>query len=224
MTTADGRLSWQALRDAPGPALGYVRPSPGQRDVAWERDAIRAWCAKHGLSVATVVHDVARERASLAWALEQIADGAAGTLVLARLRDLAAELGELAPLLRWFAEPGRRLVALDIGVDTATESGRLAVRAVAAVVAAAPGREEPAPDPRPRHGRPAVSDLPALQLRIERMRADGMTLQAIADVLNEEAIPTVRGGRMWRPSSVQRATGYRRPAAQTRGIESPRSR
>jgi hypothetical protein len=38
-----------------------------------------------------------------------------------------------------------------------------------------------------------------------------MTLQAIADRLNEEGIPTLRGGKQWRPSSVQAATGYRRP-------------
>jgi hypothetical protein len=40
-----------------------------------------------------------------------------------------------------------------------------------------------------------------------------MTLQAIADVLNEEGVPTLRGGAKWRPSSVQRAAGYRRPAS-----------
>ncbi len=49
-----------------------------------------------------------------------------------------------------------------------------------------------------------------------------MTQQAIADTLNEEGVPTVRGGRLWRPSSVQRATGYLRPSA-GRGIELPKS-
>ena len=43
------------------------------------------------------------------------------------------------------------------------------------------------------------------------MRTAGMTLQAIADVLNSEGVPTLRGGAMWRPSSVQSAAGYRRP-------------
>ena len=47
------------------------------------------------------------------------------------------------------------------------------------------------------------------------MRADGMTLQAIADTLNEEGVPTLRGGAKWRPSSVQTATGYRRPSRST---------
>jgi hypothetical protein len=40
-----------------------------------------------------------------------------------------------------------------------------------------------------------------------------MTLQAIADQLNAEGVPTLRGGAMWRPSSVQAALGYRRPSA-----------
>jgi hypothetical protein len=39
-------------------------------------------------------------------------------------------------------------------------------------------------------------------------------LQAIADRLNEEGVPTVRGGAKWRHSSVQTAAGYvRRPRA-----------
>ena len=42
------------------------------------------------------------------------------------------------------------------------------------------------------------------------MRAQGMTLQAIADRLNAEGVPTVRGGAKWRHSSVQAAVGYRR--------------
>jgi hypothetical protein len=37
-----------------------------------------------------------------------------------------------------------------------------------------------------------------------------MTLQAIADQLNAEGVPTPRGGAKWRPSSVQTAAGYKR--------------
>jgi hypothetical protein len=40
-----------------------------------------------------------------------------------------------------------------------------------------------------------------------------MTLQAIADQLNAEGVPTLRGGALWRPSSVQTALGYRRPGS-----------
>jgi len=41
------------------------------------------------------------------------------------------------------------------------------------------------------------------------MRKRGMTLRAIADKLNEEGVPTLRGGHQWRPSSV-RAVLHRR--------------
>jgi hypothetical protein len=52
---------------------------------------------------------------------------------------------------------------------------------------------------------------PKLRRRIQRLRRAGLTLQGIADVLNEEGVPTARGGARWRPSSVQAALGYRRP-------------
>ncbi len=63
----------------------------------------------------------------------------------------------------------------------------------------------------PTRGGGAVKDQPALQQRIAEMRKSGMTLQAIADTLNAEGVPTVRGGARWRPSSVQTASGYKRP-------------
>jgi hypothetical protein len=47
--------------------------------------------------------------------------------------------------------------------------------------------------------------------RIVAMRAADMTLQAIADQLNAENVPTLRGGARWRPSSIQACLGYRRP-------------
>jgi hypothetical protein len=59
-----------------------------------------------------------------------------------------------------------------------------------------------------------VADRPLLQRRIATMRASGMTLQAIADTLNRERVPTLRGGAEWRPSSVQAAAGYKRPRRQ----------
>ena len=53
-----------------------------------------------------------------------------------------------------------------------------------------------------RLGRPA-SIADQLARRIVRMRDKGMTLQAICDVLNAEQVPTARGGRLWRPTSLR---------------------
>lgn len=53
------------------------------------------------------------------------------------------------------------------------------------------------------------------------MRNEGMTLRAIADRLNAEGVPTLRGGSEWRPSSVQAAAGYRRPKGRKSNLEDP---
>lgn len=204
-------------------AFGYVCLD-GDGGLGPRKAEIREWCSARGVRLATVVHDRERDgRPSLAWALAQIAGGRAELLVVARLHDLAADVADLPPLLRWFAGPGRDLVALDVQLDTATEAGRLTAAALAGVGG---WEQRRAPEPAPRRGggqgRTAVADVPELHERIAAMRAHGMTLQAIADVLNADGVPTLRGGALWRPSSVQRATGYRRPSS-GRGIELPRA-
>ena len=153
--------------------------------------------------------------------MEQIAEGKARGLVVSDLRRLSRSIVDLGRLMEWFRDAGAGLIALDLGVDTSTpaghevaatlitlgdwESERIArrTRSGLAEVRAA-GR--PA-------GRPAVGDRPDLVDRITAMRAAGLTLQGIANQLNNEGVPTMRGGVMWRPSSVQAALGYRRPGA-----------
>jgi DNA invertase Pin-like site-specific DNA recombinase len=218
-------------------ALGYVclGDVPAADGLATRRSEIREWCRAYDIELATVVHDTeangdGHSRPSLRWALEQIAHGQADLLVVAQLHELSSNVANLSPLLSWFTEPGRSLVALDAQLDTATEAGRLAAHALAGVG----GWERDRISERTRRGleaarqrgggqgRTAVADVPELHERIAAMREQGMTLQAIADTLNSEGVPTLRGGAMWRPSSVQRATGYRRPSG-GRSIELPRS-
>ena len=57
------------------------------------------------------------------------------------------------------------------------------------------------------------STLPdEIRARIRRERKAGKTLQAIADRLNADGIPTGQGGKEWRPSSVRTvAVGDDRP-------------
>jgi len=52
----------------------------------------------------------------------------------------------------------------------------------------------------------------ALRARILAMKADGMTLQEIADRLTAEGVPTLGGVRRWQPWSVHAATRPTNPA------------
>ena len=214
-------------------AIGYVlvsRPGPHAKLGAARGDAdetIRALCDAHRVTLASIARDVegprgdAGARPGLRWALDQLVADRAQTLVVARLAHLTDSAAALSELLRWFEEHERTLIAVDFGLDTSTEGGRLAASALVHVG----GWEHERISARTRRGleavrssaaasgRPAVADVPVLRDRIRRMRAEGMTLQAIADVLNAEGVPTLRGGAKWRPSSVQSATGYRRPSS-----------
>lgn len=181
-------------------AIGYTCSTQVvDGDLAERMQALRATCEQRGFEVLRIVHDVDPEgrdvRPALVWALAQLAERHADVLVVAHLRDLSANPANLRPLLTWFGDERRTLIALEPYADTSTETGRLV-----ALASARDGR------------RSSVADIPELQERIADMREHGMTLQAIADRLNAEGVPTLRGGAKWRPSSVQRATGYLRPS------------
>lgn len=65
---------------------------------------------------------------------------------------------------------------------------------------------------------PSVIDRPELAQRIASIRASGATMQAIADALNAEGVPTLRGGTKWRTRAWRPppATAVRRPNASPR--------
>jgi DNA invertase Pin-like site-specific DNA recombinase len=211
------------------PALGYVLVGqPNGEDAEDPGEAIRALCNAQRLHLRRIVRDVEaapgdpQARPALEWAMDQLDAGEAQTLVVARLGHLSDSAAGLPELLRWFGAHHRRLVAIDVQLDTATEAGWLTAGALAQVG----GWEREKISTRTRRGlaaarargRPSVADVPELRERIVGMRESGMTLQAIADVLNAEGVPTLRGGSHWRPSSVQAATGYQRPGSSTKRL------
>ena len=162
-----------------------------------------------GLVIAGSFADrTSHERDGLQPALAAIAAGEADTLFVPRLAYVASSLGELLRLLQWLDEAGASLLAADLELDTATPSGRRAISLLREIDRW--GREG---DHRRRpRGRPGLrAGAPDLVDRIAGLRADGLSLQAIADRLNADRVPTPRGGSSWRPSSVQSALGYRRP-------------
>jgi DNA invertase Pin-like site-specific DNA recombinase len=206
--------------------LGYV--STAEPEALPEREqvaAISALCDALGWRLEDVARDVEHPPGNglrppgLDYALERLANGEASCLMCAQLGRLSRSAAELARILDWLKQRGIRLVAIDVELDTATPAGRLAADALISVGALELEQLAPGGAGGPAaagvtaaaRGRPAVDDLPALRKHIVAMRSSGMTLQAIADRLNAEGVPTLRGGRQWRPSSVQAAVGYRRP-------------
>src|SRR6185436_18300409 len=87
-------------------ALGYVlRPRDGTAEqFASQLEEVATWCAVSGVNLKDIVHDVAvpgehRARPALQWALSEIAERRADTLVVLRLGDLSASVVTLSPLL-----------------------------------------------------------------------------------------------------------------------------
>jgi DNA invertase Pin-like site-specific DNA recombinase len=162
----------------------------------------------------------ALDRAGLSYLIERIAAGDASCLVVTGLDRLSRSVAELGTIVQWLERNDVRLVAVDLDLDTADPAGR----ATAHALASAAGWERERLSERTRKGLAAArskrhanaskpgEDWPDVRKRIAAMRSDGMTLQAIADVLNKEGVPTPRGGTEWRPSSVQTAAGYKRRA------------
>ncbi len=155
---------------------------------------------------------------SVGASLQRIAAGEADALVLPRLRAGAASLTDLIRLLDWLTAAGADLIACDVGLDTGTAQGGRMVSLLREIDSWDRGAERPG-GPRGRPGLGARS--PDLAGRIAELRERGLTLQAIAAKLNEEGVPTPRGGARWRPSSVQSALGYRRPRPPIPGAPPP---
>jgi len=215
-------------------AVGYVRVAPRERraarpDLAEQRDAVAAECARRGWELFGVEEDVRSgrtlRRPGLRRALEHCRGGRADAIVATRLDRLTYSLADLAVLMREASERGFNLVAPDIGLDLETSEGAHLATVLAAAAAWHPrslsGRTRSAFAARTLEGagrgRPS-STPPQLAKRIRALRAGGATLQGICDSLNAERLPTPRGGSHWRPSSLR---AILRPPARPEGEEIP---
>jgi DNA invertase Pin-like site-specific DNA recombinase/peptidoglycan hydrolase-like protein with peptidoglycan-binding domain len=218
-------------------AIGYASvPQTDQsndKHLRKQAGEIHALCERRGWTLLEVVRDVEGDksrglaRPGLQYALERIETSEASALVVSHVGRLTRSAGDLGLILEQLTRNGGRLVAIDVRLDTGSSNGDVAADALMSVAAWERRRLGErtrkglavARAKRKVTGRPAVSDIPPLKRRIVAMRSEGMTLQAIADRLNAERVPTVRGGREWRPSSVQAAAGYRRPGRSSGGVD-----
>jgi DNA invertase Pin-like site-specific DNA recombinase len=227
----------QSRIDPAGPSItvvGYscVR-SPARiddPDFARQEAIIERFCRRSGWQLVALLRDVEARRSRTAWArpslicaLERIDEGAATCLVTAELSRLCPSIAELGWVLGAIDNLNGRLVSVDPAFDTGAPVGRAVAHALVSVSDWERRR-------RAELTSAARSKLPAngtmssgARRRIVRLRGAGLTLQAIADMLNEEGVPTARGGAIWRPSSVQAALGYKRPGPWAKGALMRRS-
>lgn len=169
------------------------------------------------------------ERPGLRHALELIVAGDADGIAVAKLDRLSRSVVDFGDVLEWLVAADGSLAALDLQVDTSTPGGHLVANVLMAVaewerrtiaartkagLAAKRARGEAT-------GRPAIADNPDLVQRIQQLHGKGNHLSEIARILTGEGWPTVRGGRVWRASALQRIVGYERPPARRRRAELP---
>ena len=202
------------------PVVGYVRVSTSEQGdsgagLEAQRNAIKAACAARGWNLLAIREDVAsgkslERRPGLEQAMADIRSGLAAGLVVAKLDRLSRSVIDAASTLERARREGWNLVALDLGVDFSTAAGEAMANMTATFAqlerrligertraALAVKRAQGV-----RLGRPPV--LPAsVRARIRRDRSAGLTLQAIADKLNAQAVPTAHAGSRWYPSTVR---------------------
>lgn len=206
----------------PNVALCYVRVSTGQQADsglsldAQERRVIAS--AEAAGYVAEIVREEGRSaknmtgRPLLSAALDRLDRGEAAALYVAKLDRLARRTLDALTVVERAEVHGWRLVITELGADTETPAG-LAMFTVMGAFAAfelqtirerhrawhAEARERGrvwGVDYGPRTALP-----PAVVERIARERAEGRSLQRIADGLAADGVPTARGGK-WYPSTV----------------------
>lgn len=150
------------------------------------------------------------KRPALAEALARLDAGEADVIAVSKLDRLSRSVLDFARIMVRAGKKGWGLVALDLGVDTTTPSGRL----VANVMISVAEWERDVIGQRTSDALRAKQDqgyvlgrpqsLPdAVVSRIVTMHAAGLSLRKIAATLEADEIPTAQGGASWYASTVR---------------------
>ena len=204
----------------PSKVVAYLRVSSQEQadsglGLAAQRSAIEGEAARRGWTVAAWHEDAgisgkSLKRPALAAAIEDVEEGRAAALVVAKLDRLSRSLLDFASLMESARAGGWGLVALDLQVDTTTPGGEM----MANVMATFAHYERRLIGQRTRDalgalkasgaslGRPRT--LPAEVLnRIVAEHEAGAGWSEIARRLNVDNVPTAQGGARWHPSTVR---------------------
>lgn len=194
--------------------VGYLRVSTLDQDygIGAQREAIEAEAQRRGWSVEWVIDQGETgknaARPGLARALSMLDAGEAEALVVSKLDRLSRSVVDFGQILQRATRPrGRKakpwgLVALDVGIDMTQPTGRL----VAHILIAVAEWEGDIISERTKAGLAqakargvqigAVSQMdPKVVRRMRRLRSMGWSYDRIASRLNDDGVPTPRGGR-----------------------------
>jgi DNA invertase Pin-like site-specific DNA recombinase len=204
-------------------AIGYCRVSTGRQaeeglSLDHQEATIRAAAEQRGYRV-EIVREEGRSgksikgRPELRAALERLDKGEAQALICPRLDRLARSVVDLLDIISRAQKKSWRLVLLDLDLDTATPQGEMVVTIMGAMARferrLIGERQKDVHAQRKANGVTWGVDagqqplIPAdIAERITAERAAGTSLRAIAAGLNDDGIPTAKGGANWYASTV----------------------
>jgi DNA invertase Pin-like site-specific DNA recombinase len=199
--------------------VGYCREKPFELDplalsLEDQEKAIRKECAKRGFELVALYSDSilpeGRGRPALSAALASLNEGNGSILMITKLDRLTRSMHVAARVLASAQRGGWAIVALDSAVDTTSTGGGALIQVLALfdeMERKLLGEREARPQlsirrPAARLGRPSTLSSDIVE-RIVDQRKQGATWAAIADQLNEDAVPTAQGGKQWYPATVR---------------------
>ncbi|GAB2449079.1 recombinase family protein [Nocardioides hungaricus] len=200
--------------------IGYLRVSTEEQAVsglglADQRAVIGSEARRRGWADVEFVTDDGYpaknlSRPGIASAVQQLRKGEASVLVVSKLDRLSRSLLDFATLMDRGRREGWQLVVLDLAIDTTVPSGQLMANVLAAfaeyerqlIGARTSAALQQLKGQGKRLGRPRTLSRDVTD-RVVRERESGATLAAIASGLNDDGVPTARGGARWYPSTVR---------------------
>jgi DNA invertase Pin-like site-specific DNA recombinase len=199
--------------------LGYVRASTEEQQATLEaqREKITRYCELYGLQLVDVIVDSGAsarslDREGLQRALGHLEAGEVDGLVVAKLDRLTRSVRDLGTLIDLVQEGSWSLYSVADHIDTTTAAGRLVLNIMGSVTQWE--REEISERTKAalavkkaqgvKLGRRFEQLAPGVLERVRALRAEGLTLEAVAAACQEEGLPTPKGGKAWHPTTVRR--------------------
>lgn len=210
-------------------AVIYCRATDDAPTNDVQEDLCRKFCKGRGWTVASVHFDVcsddgleSRHRDGFAQLMAEIEKDHDGIVVVAYDAKRIGRQDHLWQVIN--AMQGQvDFCAYSEPFDTTSEQGRMIADMLGVWSRLDPRPSKasqpllapyPRPDDTPRIGRPPMSaTVPGVVSRIHQLKEQGLSLRAIAEQLNQEGIPSARGGKWW-VKTVRSALGQSVQGAQ----------